>query len=313
MIALADIWIAVLSGVGIALSAGVVIGVVGPFAIRPLRRVSPGARSIILNLTAIAPLIAGLLGAKLIAHHCHADIAACASHARADNSTLLMALGAGTLGALVVWFGLSAFDLVSQSNRSVRLLRAASDGMRNGAALLKTNAVVAVSAGLVRPRIYIGDAFSAALEDKDLKVILAHEEAHGARRDALVRLLTALLSVGQLPHFRLRLLSELELAQEQLCDRKSAEHYGAIATAETLLKVERLKQTMGSQSHALCTAFGQSDIEARTRALILPDFRLTYQAVLTFTVLAIMGAITLFIAAEPVHHEVESLFLSLQN
>jgi hypothetical protein len=35
--------------------------------------------------------------------------------------------------------------------------------------------------------------------------------------------------------------------------------------------------------------------------------------VLTFTVLAIMGAITLFIAAEPVHHEVESLFLSLQN
>lgn len=325
MIAWADFWIAVLSGIGIALAASVVIGIFGPFAIRPLRRVSPGVRSLILILTALAPLMAGLLGAKMIAwsphalpfdlvsHHCHADIPACASHARAENSALLIALGAGSLGTLIVWLALSIFDLVSQSNRSVRLLRSASDGAQGSAERLKTDAVVAVSAGLIQPRVFIGETFAKALGPKSLDVVLAHEKAHGARRDALVRLVTSVLSVGQLPHMRQPLLSELELAQEQLCDREAARQFGPISTAETLLKVERLKQAMGTESHALCAAFGQSDIEARTRALIAPDYRLTRRAVLAFATLATIGLLALLIGAEPVHHEVESLFLSLQN
>lgn len=322
---LADLWIAVISGLGIAFAASLFLGMAGPFTMRPLRRVSPGVRVMILLLTAFAPLIAGLLGAKLIAwsphalpfdlvsHHCHADIPACASHARADESVLLTALGAGALGALLVWIALSAFDLISQSARSVRLLRAVSGGTLHDAVLLETNAIVAVSAGLIRPRTFVSDGLVTALTSTDLDIILAHERAHGMRRDALFRLVASVLSVGHLPHMRRRLLSELELAQEQLCDLAAAKSHGTIETAETLLKVERLKQAMGGDAPALCAAFNQSDIEARTRALVAPDFRLTCLAAMAFSAFALLGALALLIAAEPVHHEVESFFLSLQN
>ncbi len=325
MIYWADIWIAVLSGCGIAMAAGLVLGLVGPVSMRPLRKVSPGVRSVILVLSALAPVIAGILGAKLVAwsphalpfdlvsHHCHADLAICSSHARAENTVLLIALGAGTLGALIVWIAHSLFDLVSQSTQSQRLLRAASS-LRNGrASRLVTDRIVAVSAGLLRPRIFLSEGLVKRLDRSDVEVVIAHEAAHGQRRDSIIRLLVSVFSLGHLPHMKTRLLAELELAQEQICDRAAAKAFGAVPTAETLLKVERLRHSLGGESLPLSTAFDHSDIEARTRALVAPDFGLTRPAVIIFSCLLMIGALALLVAAEPVHHEIESFFLSLQN
>lgn len=325
MIGWADIWIAVLSGCVIVLAAGLVLGIVGPFSARLLRGVSPGPRSAVLLLMATAPLLAGIAGAKLVAwsphaflfdfvsHHCHSDLAVCLSHPRADNSLLLMATGAGTLGALIVWILLCVFDLVSQSTQSQRLLNAASSSRHGRVWHLSTHRIIAASAGLLRPRIFLSEGLLIQLDRSDVDIVIAHERAHGRRRDSLVRLLASVFSVGHLPHMKVRLMAELDLAQEQICDWAAAKEFGAVRTAETLLKVERLRQAFGSENLPLCTAFFQSDIEARTRALIAPNFQMTHPVLAVFCALLTLGALVLPLAVQPVHHGIESLFISLQN
>ena len=325
MISLADIWIAVLSGVIVGLCVSLVIGVAFPFLANHLRRVAPGVRLVLILLTLSSPLLAGLAGTKLvglsphappfdlIADHCHGPGPTCAIHARAEATPLLTALGAGALGMIVIWIALTLFDLMSQSGRSLRLLLAAAEQQTSDTRTLPSERIIAVSAGLFRPRTFLSQGLTQALGARDIAIIEAHETAHGKRRDGLVRLVACALSLGHLPPIRTGLLGELELAQEQLCDRAAAKLFGEIETAETLLKVERLKQDRGASAPVSCLAFGRSYVEARTQALIAPDFSLTRAMSSGFVALAVLGLLGLAIAAEPIHHEVESFFLSLQN
>ena len=325
MIGLADIWIAVLSGVIVGLGVSLAVGLLLPLCANHLRRAAPFARSIIILLTLSAPLLAGLAGAKLvglsphappfdlISDHCHGPGPTCAIHARAEATPLLTALGAGALGVIVVWIGLTLFDLMSQSGRSLRLLLAATEQQTSDTRTLPSERIIAVSAGLFRPRTFLSRGLTRALNERDVAIVEAHETAHGRRRDGLMRLIAYAFSIGHLPPARTRLLGELELAQEQLCDRAAAKTFGEIETAETLLKVERLKQNCGVSAPDFCLAFGQSYIEARTWALIAPDFSLTRAMSWGFGALAVIGLLSLAIAAEPIHHEVESFFISIQN
>ncbi|WP_300395890.1 M56 family metallopeptidase [Henriciella sp.] len=322
MIALADIWIAVLCGIAVAIVASLALAVAAPLMLRPLRRVAPGLRVAILIGMLSAPLLSGAVVAILVAfsthawpldlvtHHCHIDSAACASHARADDTLLLTALGAGSLCAILLWFGLSFFGLISRSNQSQRLLRLASVSRLADAHVVQTPKPVALSAGLLRSETFVSDGLVRALDSKQLAVVMAHEEAHARRRDGLFRLMGHLLSIGHLPWTQRLLMHELELAQEQACDALAAIAHGAIRTAETLLAVERLKQAFGYKVPDACMAFGDADIELRAHALLAPRFFATGWSAAGFVLTMLASALSLFIVSEPIHHELESIFLS---
>ncbi|WP_291079084.1 M56 family metallopeptidase [Hyphomonas sp.] len=322
MIALADFWIAVLCGIIIALAASLLLALAAPLLVRLLRWFSPGVRATVLLGLLAVPIFSGIVIAVLVAfsthalpfdlvsHHCHTDSAACVSHARAEETLLLTALGGGSLGAILVWLGLSLFDLVSRSSQSQRLLRLASKPASDGTRVLQTRKPVAVSAGLLRSETYVSDGLVRALEAEQIAVVKAHESAHAERRDGLVRLLANLLSVGHLPWPQSLFLRELELAQEQACDATAAKTHGAIRTAETLLAVERLKQVFGRETPEACRAFGAADIELRARALLAPHFLKPRLSATGFALTVVVSALSLFIISEPIHHELESLFLS---
>lgn len=167
MIPLADIWIAVLCGVTVALATSLAAAFLAPLATAPLQRIAPSLRSLILSGLLCSPLIAGVITAGLVAtsthalpidfvsHHCHADTAACVSHARAEETLMLTALGGGTLGAILVWLALSAFDLASRARTSRRLLRLASNGTNGSAQIVQTGKPVAVSAGIVGSETFV--------------------------------------------------------------------------------------------------------------------------------------------------------------
>ncbi|MBN0466740.1 M48 family metalloprotease, partial [Pseudomonas aeruginosa] len=79
------------------------------------------------------------------------------------------------------------------------------------------------------------------LNPMQLRVMLAHEQAHIANRDVLNRLTAAVLSSIQLPGVRRRLLRDLELALEQRCDFAAAKEVGCpVTVAETIVTVEKI-------------------------------------------------------------------------
>lgn len=112
MIALADIWIAVLCGVVVAVAASLTLAFAVPVLVRQLRRIGPSIRSVLVLGLLAAPLISGIIVSGLVAfsthdlpfdlvsHHCHTDSAACVSHARAEETLLLAALGGVALAQL---------------------------------------------------------------------------------------------------------------------------------------------------------------------------------------------------------------------
>ena len=322
MIALADIWIAVLCGIAVAVTVSLALAISAPLVLRALRRIAPGLRATIFTGLLGAPLLAGAVVAILVAfsthalpldlvsHHCHADNAACVSHARADATPLLTTLGGGGLGVILLWFSLSLFDLISRSNQSRRLLRLASVSHSGGAHVVQTDKPVALSTGLLRSETFVSDGLVRALNPKQLAVVMAHEEAHARRRDGLWRLLGHVLSIGHLPWTQHLLMHELELSQEQACDALAAKAHGRIRTAETLLAVERLKQAFGYNVPDACMAFGGADVELRAHALLAPRFYATRLSAASFALTVLATALSLFFISEPIHHELESLFIS---
>ncbi|MEN1443683.1 M48 family metalloprotease, partial [Pseudomonas aeruginosa] len=81
---------------------------------------------------------------------------------------------------------------------------------------------MALACGVGRGHILLSTSLMRRLNPMQLRVVLAHEQAHIANRDVLNRLTAAVLSSIQLPGVRRRLLRDLELALEQRCDFAAA-------------------------------------------------------------------------------------------
>lgn len=127
-----------------------------------------------------------------------------------------------------------------------------------------------VAAGLWRPRVWISDAFWAALSPAEREIVVAHEQAHVRRRDPLRRALIAALSLPLDAATRREILAAWTLASEQLCDEAAARVVGdRLRVAETILHAERLLGVRGAPP--LCgPAFGGGDTARRVRSLLAP-------------------------------------------
>lgn len=195
---------------------------------------------------------------------------------------------------------------------AVRLLRALiQTGERRsdlGVTMLDTPQPVCLAAGLLNPHILMSRGLLERLSDEERHVVLAHEQAHVRRRDALMASVLRALSVVHLPWVARWLVYEAEIAAEQICDEMASHSVGdRVAVASAILTVERAARlAVGEPLAPVAVAFGQCAVERRVESLledgISPELSLRPAA----TWLAIV-TISILMAANELHHVTESL------
>ena len=156
-------------------------------------------------------------------------------------------------------------------------------------AILEQVEPIAVSVGVLRPKILLSSGLLNSVCPQTLRVILAHERAHVSRRDMgwaqLDRLMGSLLP-GVV---RRELLESLSLACEQACDAVAARSEGNVHVAAALTRIARL----GVCAPAVGLSVAASSLEARVLHLLDapsdPSWKMWPQAAVALAV-AFLGA-----------------------
>ncbi len=319
------------------LELGALVGIAGAVAtaaacaalyplLRPrLPRVSPEARARLLTAVSAAPvavpallvllcLLPSLLNrVGLHGDHCpyHAEHAhLCVTH-RPPALPIPWAasslLGAAPLAAAVALGAVAC----ARSRRVRRSLALGSSGaLRDDVRLVASPLHLSVTAGVLRPQVFVSERFAAELPAELLDVVIEHERAHARRRDGLRKLAADALAAGHLPWLRRRLRADLSLACEQACDAEAARRVGdRLRVAETILAAERLLARCGGP-RAAC-AFGGSTVPERVD-LLLDEAPRAADRTPARAVLAALAAVALALGlADPVHHLAEHVLARL--
>lgn len=135
---------------------------------------------------------------------------------------------------------------------------------------------MAFACGIGQGHVLLSQSLLDRLDPTQLRVVLAHEQAHLKHRDARWRLMAVLLSGIHLPGARQRLLRYYELALEQRCDLAAAALVGSqITVAETLVTVEKIYCHHAVQRMPLSLAFLSDFVPERVQALLSPNHKHT--------------------------------------
>ena len=131
--------------------------------------------------------------------------------------------------------------------------------------------VVAV-VGIVRPQLFIARQVAANCTAPELAAIAAHEAAHVAARDNLLRLL---FRVTPGARFASRIDAELErewvAAAEEAADADARREADPLDLASALIKVGRLSAHGTPEPTDVSALIGSNDLEARVRRLVDPQ------------------------------------------
>jgi hypothetical protein len=178
---------------------------------------------------AAALVVTLLLQPELVAlapAHCHGEL--CGPH--------LPVLGHGSrTGGALVWLsnvllGLALVVLAGTllaSRRRRRMLRSLSRHLPgNHWRLVDGARPLAWCEGLWRPQVYLSRGLVEQLDRQGLAVVIAHEEAHAARRDNLRKVVLAWSTRTWPRRLRALLRADLALAIEQACDHAAASRLG---------------------------------------------------------------------------------------
>lgn len=178
--------------------------------------------------------------------------------------------------------------------------------------LIQSDLIVACSMGFIKPEIFISRALKDSLSTDELKAVIAHEQAHTARKDFLKLFLARVLSAFFLPNISAQLLSDINLASEQASDeRASIEVKSKLLVANTIVKVQKL---MPEDNRVILPAmhFSQAHIVQRVMLLVDQNYRNKLHNGF-FPKYFIMGTVlsVLLFNYESIHHYVETLYFSL--
>lgn len=173
-------------------------------------------------------------------------------------------LGLLAMAGLFCWVSLGR--RINQGGRQIRLLIRLAEKAA-GFNLVSSRSPLALSVGFFRPETLISTAVLEALSSTDLEVVLAHEKAHGERRDALRMLLAEILLVC-VPR-KIGILKDLALACEEACDRSAVPVAGSPAVvAAVMLRIHRLN-VVTPVGHFGATG---SQLAIRVKALLEDDY-----------------------------------------
>jgi hypothetical protein len=271
-----------------------------PLVAAPIAGIEAMSRARLLRQLACAPLAMALAlatalylpGSPLQPAHCHGSI--CTPHAPHDTAGwwLLAPLALITLPTII--HHLRMLRESWRLQRQWQRLSECGDGYR----IVDTALPLACTIGLQHPEIYLSRGLLEQLEQRDIDIIVAHEQAHLKRRDNLWRWLATFATLRLCPG----ICRDMELAQEESCDCVAASRHGAIAVAETLLRCGRLMQ----QPHRLACAFFRDALGQRVQALLAPARRPLPQAAslglpLALLVIATTAVMPLHLLLERIH------------
>lgn len=293
---------------------------------RRMSTIAPSARSRIYFGLAALPFtgaLAGLLAsflpsllswAGVVADHCHLHpdhIHLCLRHPPQLAHTFLASMFVAAV--LLVCAAMLASWLLHWYNTRrlvTQLLAMSRHDRQRGLHIVDTDAPLAFAAGLRAPRLFVSRLLVAQLPGEQLAAVIAHEQAHAARHDALSQTIASALSRLHLPWIRKALLADMSLAAEQACDEAACCATGdRLVVAETIVAVERLFALHSPRAApTLCSAnhFNGSNVGERVRA-ILDAPQLEHPSARTFWAAGMFALIMLAVLGEPLHHATESL------
>lgn len=187
-----------------------------------------------------------------------------------------------------------------------RSLRALCHGDILGAHLLKSNRPLAFSTGFLKPQVYISTSLVQGLSADQLRIVLAHEQAHVRHRDGLRLFLANAGAQLHFPRTRRLLLADLALAVEQACDEFATLASGdRLRVAEAILAVERLMQPHQAATRPVAACFFNNLSVARVQSLLVPDH--PKDRIPLFISLPVITVLTALMSVKPLHHGIERL------
>lgn len=235
---------------------------------------APALTGLALVMLALSPSLAHLFGIGI--DHCHEHrhhAHFCVTHAALWTGSGMDWLTLVLAGGAVVAFTGNLPRRLWQTRGVARVLDALALPSPTARAwrVVDMDGPLALTTGLMRPRIYLSARLLDALSPAELAAVVGHEEAHRQRRDAVRQLAAEVLTRLHLPPIRRRLLKDLSLASERACDEEAAlGSSGRLCVAGTLLKVARLNAKRQLPADTLLLTMTGADLEARIEALLRP-------------------------------------------
>lgn len=173
--------------------------------------------------------------------------------------------------------------------------------------LLANNERLVFTIGWLKNSIFITDGLLKHCEQRDVDIILEHEEEHARRKDNLRLLASRVLVLIVPPFLSKRFTEDLQLYTEAACDFSTAKKYGALNVAETLLRIQRLSpRCLNFFGKTMASAFNGSEIEERI--LLLLDGKPSAKAGKFRPLLYVLAMLALAVLlVDPIHHTVEWL------
>lgn len=235
----------------------------------------PEARSwAVLCCGLVAPVVAGVvlavlmhpeLSGLLVPAHCHGGN--CHPHAPVFNVGSLGGLLFIAAGTLVLAFGVGACLYgLALGRRWLRTLTAISHKPRDsGCRIVESPELLAWSYGLLRPQIFLSRGLLERLSPAQLQAVLAHEEAHGERRDNLRRFILYRATTLWPPRLKRYILEDLRDAAEEACDEAALRRVGGASLVVSV--IEALKGDGPSSGEVRGAAFDPGAARQRIAAL----------------------------------------------
>lgn len=304
--------------VAILVGAAVSGGLFKIFA-RHLEDVEPGARLTLLSTLLLLPVLVAIGGLAvvfapsvldalgLVRDHCHThpghhSFHACFVHSEPPPLSL------GYSAALLAGFGYLAMawgrtlSRAFQVRRRIRALRSfGSVDESEGVCRIDTSRPLAMTVGLLSPTIYLTAGLRDLLTSSQYRAVVSHEQTHAERLHSLLQLVGRGLRPLHFGGTGKALVSEIELACEQICDRAAAESVGdALSVAEAILALER----NGTQAPEPGLSFGGSAVERRVEAMLDSDWRAPNWGLIVGVVFVAVSAV--FSQYAWLHHAVET-------
>jgi Zn-dependent protease with chaperone function len=286
------------------------------FALPPARRsnilltwlLAPAFVGLLFTLLSFMPSLFSIFG--IVADHCDVHdthLHLCLIHPPLPADSMISWLLVTILAAMaVILAGTYTLGLVRARRFYKALMMASHQHDGDDIRVVDWNIPLAISAGVYRMRVFISAQLMQILTSQQLEVVLAHEQAHSHRKDALRHLVGQALSFAHIPWLRRRLLADMDLACEQACDEAAASRTcDRLHVADTIVSIERL---FGKQELPVTVlSISGSNISQRVESLLLEPA--VY--VPTNRAYIVLIGITLLIASfafvDELHHQTESI------